>query len=216
MENTNITWLGPDENVDYQTALEQQERIVHGIIQGTQPQTAWLLSHNPVYTAGTSAKPQDLLQNFGAPVYATGRGGQYTWHGPGQRVVYVMLDLHHYGCDLRQYVHLLEEWIIQSLADFSIIGARREGRVGIWVEDPAHQTEHKIAAIGVRVRKWVSFHGIAINVCPDLSWYKGIVPCGISQFGVTSMQQLGVDASMAQLDARLKHHFHRIFKEERI
>ncbi len=210
MKNSNILWLGPDENVDYEAALVKQEHIVDAIANHSHQETIWMLSHASVYTAGTSAKDGDLLNNFGAPVHKTGRGGQYTWHGPGQRVVYPMLDLSQRGKDLRQYVFQLEQWIIDTLAAFDIQGERRKGRVGIWVQDHAG-IESKIAAIGVRVRRWISFHGIAINVNPDLHWYRGIVPCGISEFGVTSIKKLGVNITMQDLDTQLKHQFYKIF-----
>lgn len=210
MKNTDILWLGPDENVDYEAALTKQEHIVDAIIHHNHPEAIWMLSHSSVYTAGTSAKDADLLNSFGAPVYQTGRGGQYTWHGPGQRVVYPMLDLNKRGRDLRQYIFKLEQWIIDALAAFDIKGERKQGRVGIWVQDSMGM-ESKIAAIGVRVRRWVSFHGIAINVHPDLDWYRGIVPCGLANFGVTSMEKLGVTISMNELDQQLKHHFNNIF-----
>ncbi len=210
MKNANILWLGPDENVAYEAALVKQEHIVDAIAAHNHCETIWMLSHTCVYTAGTSAKDADLLNNFGAPVYKAGRGGQYTWHGPGQRVVYPMLDLSQRGKDLRRYIFQLEQWIIDTLADFDIKGERKKGRIGIWVKDNAG-AESKIAAIGVRVRRWISFHGLAINVNPDLHWYKGIVPCGITNFGVTSMEKLGVDVSMRELDQQLKHHFNHIF-----
>ncbi|MFV0431970.1 MAG: lipoyl(octanoyl) transferase LipB [Alphaproteobacteria bacterium] len=204
-----ICWLGADKNVEYADALKKQEAYVESILAG-EPQAVWLLEHPHLYTAGTSAQSQDLLDKEKIPVYEAGRGGQYTYHGPGQRVAYVMLDLNNYNKDLRAHIWRLEEWIIRSIADFGIKGERREGRVGIWV---AHDdgSEDKIAAIGVRVRRWVSFHGIAINVHPDLSYYNGIVPCGIANHGVTSFEKLGVLASLEDLDNSLKHHFTKVF-----
>lgn len=204
-----IRWLGADPNVDYDFALRKQEDYVAQILNNA-PEAVWLLEHPHLYTAGTSAKIQDLLGTKNIPVYNAGRGGQYTYHGPGQRVAYVMLDLNRYNRDLRMHIWRLEEWIIRSLNDFGIKGERREGRVGIWVVTPLG-TEEKIAAIGVRVRKWVSFHGIAINVNPDLSYYDGIVPCGISNHGVTSFEKLGVSATLEQLDDSLKFHFDKVF-----
>lgn len=204
-----INWLGADQNVDYLFALKKQEDYVAAILDGAS-EAVWLLEHPHLYTAGTSAKITDLLGTKNIPVYNAGRGGQYTYHGPGQRVAYVMVDLNHYNRDLRMHIWRLEEWIIHSIADFGIKGERREGRVGIWVVTD-NGNEEKIAAIGVRVRKWVSFHGIAINVCPDLSYYEGIVPCGISNHGVTSFEKLGVSASLEQLDERLKFHFDKVF-----
>ena len=176
----------------------------------------WLLEHPPVYTAGTSADEKDLLApRF--PVHYVGRGGQYTYHGPGQRVAYVMMDLQKRGADLRKYVHDLEEWVIRALAKFNVVGERREGRVGIWVDMEAHGkpagTECKIAAIGVRVSKWVTYHGVAINVDPDLSHFDGIVPCGISEHGVTSLKDLGRDVTMADMDHALQEAWVEVFGE---
>jgi lipoyl(octanoyl) transferase len=168
---------------------------------GTADELIWLLEHPPLYTAGTSAQTEDLLDpRF--PVYDAGRGGQYTYHGPGQRVVYLMLDLKARGRDVRAYVTALEEWIIQSLARLGVTGERRQGRVGIWVQRGPLK-EDKIAAIGVRIRRWVTLHGIAINVSPDLSHFTGIVPCGIQEHGVTSLADLGLAATLADLDAAL-------------
>ncbi len=176
------------------------------IVAGTAGELVWLLEHPPLYTAGTSADPAELLNADALPVYETGRGGRYTYHGPGQRIGYVMADLRERGRDVRAYVHGLEEWIILSLADLGVRGERREGRVGIWVVLPSGG-EAKIAAIGVRVRRWVTYHGIAINVDPDLARFDGIVPCGIREHGVTSLRALGLGAGMADLDAALRRHF---------
>ncbi|MGA7269398.1 MAG: lipoyl(octanoyl) transferase LipB, partial [Aestuariivirga sp.] len=165
----------------------------------------WLLEHPPLYTAGTSANPVDLVSPERFPVFATGRGGQYTYHGPGQRVAYVMLDLKRRGGDLRAYVAGLEQWIIETLAAFGVAGERREDRVGVWVR--RGDREDKIAAIGIRVRHWVSFHGISINLAPDLSHFDGIVPCGVREHGVTSLRDLGLNVSMAELDAALRRGF---------
>lgn len=185
------------------------EALVHAIRAGTAPETVWLLEHPPLYTAGTSARPADLLTpRF--PVYPAGRGGQYTYHGPGQRVAYVMLDLKQRKPDLRWYVAALEDWLIATLAVFGVRGERRAGRVGIWVA--TGDTEKKIAAIGVRIRQWVTFHGIALNVNPDLSHFQGIVPCGLSMFGVTSLADLGVTVSKADVDAALQATFTRFFQ----
>ena len=185
------------------------EMLVHAIRAGTAPETVWLLEHPPLYTAGTSARPADLLTpRF--PVYPAGRGGQYTYHGPGQRVAYVMLDLKQRKPDLRWYVAALEDWLIATLAVFGVCGERRAGRVGIWVA--TGDTEKKIAAIGVRIRQWVTFHGIALNVNPDLSHFQGIVPCGLSTFGVTSLADLGVTVRMADVDAALQATFPRFFQ----
>jgi lipoyl(octanoyl) transferase len=168
----------------------------------------WLVEHPPIYTAGTSAKESDLLDTR-FPVFATGRGGQYTYHGPGQRVGYVMLDLTRRKKDVRAFVHDLEEWLIQTLALFNVKGERREGRVGIWVA--RGNREDKIAAIGVRVRRWVTFHGVSLNVDPDISHFDGIVPCGIREHGVTSLADLGITASMADVDVNLKAAFRAVF-----
>ena len=205
-------WLISAEPVDYETAVAEMESRVAAIREGGAPELVWLLEHSPLYTAGTSARPEDLLNAGGLPVYQTGRGGQYTWHGPGQRVAYVMLDLQRRGADLRAYVRNLEEWIIRALARFNVIGERREGRVGIWVARGGGR-EDKIAAIGVRVRRWVTYHGIAINVEPDLSHYGGIVPCGIAdeKLGVTSLVDLGLPVTMEDLDNALMATFREVF-----
>ena len=166
----------------------------------------WLLEHPPLYTAGTSAAPDEILERYDFPVYRAGRGGRYTYHGPGQRVVYAMLDLRRRRQDLREFVWRLEEWVIRSLRHFDVAAERREGRVGVWVST-GPGTEAKIAAIGVRVRRWVSFHGVSINVSPDLDHFDGIVPCGIREFGVTSLEALGRGADMARLDAALATEF---------
>ena len=176
----------------------------------TAPELAWLLEHPPLYTAGTSAKDSDLLDGGRFPVYETGRGGEHTYHGPGQRVVYVMLDLKKRELDVRAYVKALEEWIIRSLNRLGVKGERREGRVGIWV-DRGQGQEDKVAALGVRVRRWVTYHGISINVAPDLSHYTGIVPCGIAQHGVTSLADLGVTDDIKKLDTALKDSFMEVF-----
>jgi lipoyl(octanoyl) transferase len=185
----------------YPDALAAMEGRADAIHAGTADELIWLLEHPPLYTAGTSAQAEDLLDpRF--PVYDAGRGGQYTYHGPGQRVVYLMLDLKARGRDVRAYVTALEEWIIQSLAHLGVTGERRQGRVGIWVPRGPLK-EDKIAAIGVRIRRWVTLHGIAINVSPDLGHFTGIVPCGIQEHGVTSLADLGLTATLADLDAAL-------------
>ena len=188
------------------------EDRVAAVRDGTERELIWLLEHPPLYTAGTSARAEDLLAPNQFPVHRSGRGGQYTYHGPGQRIVYVMLDLRRRGADIRCFVHDLEEWVIQALARFSVTGERREGRVGIWV-DRGSGREDKIAAIGMRVRRWVSYHGISINVEPDLSHYAGIVPCGIGEqhLGVTSLVDLGYPVTMADLDAALMATFGEVF-----
>ena len=177
------------------------------------PELVWLLEHPPLYTAGTSAAPEELLDAARFPVYAAGRGGRYTYHGPGQRIAYLMLDLKRRGGDIRRYVHLLEELAIRTLAEFGVHGERREGRIGIWVE-LGDGSEAKIGAIGVRVRRWVSYHGLALNLRPDLGHFQGIVPCGISEYGVTSLAALGVRADLADLDAALRRSFADLFEKD--
>ena len=184
-----VEWrLSPDP-VAYEAAVAEMEERTAQIAAGTTPELVWLLEHPPLYTAGTSARPADLLDAQRFPVYASGRGGQYTYHGPGQLVAYVLFDLNKRGRDVRRHVHSLEAWAIAALATYGISGERREGRPGIWVKKP--QGDAKIAAIGVRIRRWISYHGIAINVCPDLSHFSGIVPCGITDAGVTSIAAEG-------------------------
>ena len=185
------------------------EAKVAAIRSGASPETVWLLEHPHLFTAGTSADPSELLDPGNAPVYSTGRGGRYTYHGPGQRVAYVMLNLSKRGSDLHAYVEALETWVIQSLAHFGIAGERRSDRVGVWVVRDDGR-EDKIAAIGVRVRRWVSYHGIAINLDPELARFSGIIPCGIQGHGVTSMRELGLDTTMAQLDAVLRKTFEEV------
>ena len=208
-----IEWLISDRPVAYEQAVSAMEERVAAIRDGSAPELVWLLEHPPIYTAGTSADPADLL-DARFPVYETGRGGQYTYHGPGQRVAYVMLDLKKRGADLRAYVADLENWVIEALATFNIRGEIRPERVGVWVERPERGAgrEDKIAAIGVRVRRWVAFHGISINVEPDLDHYAGIVPCGIAEHGVTSLVDLGIPASMADLDLALRATFEERFQ----
>jgi lipoyl(octanoyl) transferase len=192
----------------YPEAVDFMERRVAAIADGRDSELVWLVEHPPVYTAGTSAKDDDLI-DARFPVYKTGRGGQFTYHGPGQRVGYVMLNLKPRGGDVRQYVHDLEEWLIRTLARFDVQGERRDGRVGIWVV--RGDREDKIAAIGVRVRRWVTFHGVALNVEPDLSHFSGIVPCGIRGHGVTSLADLGIPAAMADVDVALRSTFEEVF-----
>jgi lipoyl(octanoyl) transferase len=209
-----VNWRISDDLVAYPDAIQAMEDRVQSIIAGTAAEQVWLLEHPPLYTAGTSSKGGDLLSPDRFPVYATGRGGQYTYHGPGQRIAYVMLDLNQRGQDLRRYVYDLEDWVIRTLDRLNIKGERREGRVGIWIADGSR--EDKIAAIGVRVRRWVTFHGIAINVDPDLSHFSGIVPCGIQAtaaepYGVTSLAKLGHLISLPEVDVVLKETFSEIF-----
>jgi len=205
-----IEWRIADALVPYAEAEATMEARVAAIRAGTAPELVWLLEHPPLYTAGTSARASDLIAPDFLPVFRTGRGGQYTYHGPGQRVGYVMLDLQHRGSDLRAYVRDLEEWLIRTLQRFNVKGERRPGRVGIWVAEGAGR-ESKIAAIGVRVRHWVSFHGVSLNVDPDLSHYRGIVPCGVSEHGVTSLAALGITATMPEVDTALKAAFAEVF-----
>ena len=205
-------WRISDGLVPYPDAEAFMAERVAAIRAGTAPELVWLLAHPPLYTAGTSAREADLIDPGGIPVYRTGRGGQYTYHGPGQRVVYVMLDLKRRGADVRRFVHALESWLIATLWRFHVRGERRDGRVGIWVPR-AGGREDKIAAIGVRVRRWVSFHGVAINVDPDLSHFQGIVPCGIHDHGVTSLHDLGLPVTMPDVDVALRESFAEVFGE---
>ena len=206
---TEIEWQTSKSPVAYDRAVAAMEARVADIRAGKAAELVWLLEHPALYTAGTSAKEDDLVDPI-LPVFHTGRGGQWTYHGPGQRVAYVMLDLKARGGDLRAYVTGLEEWLIRTLAGFGLKGERRNGRVGIWI-DQGGGHESKIAAIGVRVRQGVSYHGVSLNLDPDLGHYRGIVPCGISQHGVTSLAELGIPASMDQVDAALRQNFETIF-----
>ena len=224
-----VDWRISEGPQDYADAVAFMERRVQAIRDGRAPETVWLLEHPPLYTAGTSARPQELLDPDRFPVFRTGRGGRYTYHGPGQRVAYVMLDLTTRGNDVRAFVRGLEAWLIATLARFGVRGERRPGRVGIWVDRggppggvppgikyaggaPATPgREDKIAAIGVRVRHWVTFHGVSINVDPDLGHFAGIVPCGVTGHGVTSLRDLGVAATMAEVDAALMAAFAEAF-----
>ncbi len=204
-----VSWETAVHPVPYPDAVSRMERHAASIAEGLASELVWLVEHPSLYTAGTSAKDVDLIAPERFPVFTTGRGGQYTYHGPGQRVAYVMLDLKHRGSDVRAFVSGLEQWLIDTLAVFDIMGERREDRVGVWVR---HRTgEAKIAAIGIRVRRWVTFHGISINVDPDLSHFSGIVPCGVSEHGVTSLAALGVKATMAEVDLALQTAFAPIF-----
>ncbi|MEA2755191.1 MAG: lipoyl(octanoyl) transferase [Aliidongia sp.] len=203
-------WQISDTPVGYEAAVAVMEARVAAIREAAAPELIWLLEHPPLYTAGTSARDEDLIDPGGFPVHRTGRGGQFTYHGPGQRVGYVMLDLKGRGGDVRRYVHDLEEWLILTLASFNIAGERRAGRVGIWVRE-SDGRENKIAALGVRVRRWVSFHGVALNVDPDLGHFDGIVPCGIRQHGVTSLAAQGILVAMPEIDAAMKAAFGAVF-----
>ena len=214
-----IKWEITEEKVDYETALAKMDNHVEKMIQGEAGEKIWLLEHPPLYTAGTSADRQDLVEPNRFPVFETKRGGQYTYHGPGQRVVYVMLDLNKRGKDVKKFVKNLETWIALTLSEFNIIGQSRDGRVGIWVERPDKPLnnygavqEQKIAAIGVRLKKWITLHGLSINLDPDLSHFQGIVPCGIKEHGVTSLVDLGLPVSMHDLDNALKKSFSKVFQ----
>ena len=206
-------WRISDAPVPYEEAVREMEERVAAIAEGRAPELVWLLEHPPLYTAGTSAEERDLVDPERFPVFQTGRGGQYTYHGPGQRVAYVMLDLKRRKPDVREFVGDLEKWLIATLAEFNVTGELRQGRVGVWVRRPdkGFNSEDKIAAIGVRIRKWVTFHGVSLNVDPDLDHFTGIVPCGISQHGVTSLADLGITAAMSDVDIALKRTFAEVF-----
>lgn len=213
-----VTWLTSTGLVPYPDALTAMEDRVAGIAEGSAEEAVWLLEHPPLYTSGTSARIEDLTDPDRFPVYEARRGGQYTYHGPGQRVAYCMLDVGSRGRDVRCFVRDLERWIIAALAEFNVKGEIRPGRVGVWVTRPdkapnpdGSVREDKIAAIGIRLRKWVSFHGISINVEPDLSHFEGIVPCGIKEHGVTSLVDLGLPVTMDDVDLALKRTFQQVF-----
>lgn len=214
-----VEWRISDGLTDYAAALAWQEARAAAIRAGGAPECVWLLEHPPVLTAGTSAREGDLIDAGRFPVHHVGRGGEFTYHGPGQRVAYAMLDVAARGRDVRAFVRRLEEWVIRALAEFGVAGERRADRVGVWVVRPdrpplpdGRTAEDKIAAIGVRLRRWVSFHGVAINVEPDLSHYDTIIPCGIRDYGVTSLVDLGVPATMTDLDLALRRAFEDVFE----
>jgi lipoyl(octanoyl) transferase len=214
VQSAGLEWRISPGLVPYEEAVAAMEARVAAIRDEGAPELVWLLEHPPLYTAGTSSAPEELLDAARFPVHQTGRGGRFTYHGPGQRVVYVLLDLKRRGPDVRGYVANLEAWVIRTLAACGVTGEKREGRIGIWVArpDPIFGThEEKIGAVGVRVRRWVTYHGISLNVSPDLSHFAGIVPCGLSDFGVTSLAALGKPATMADVDAALKTSFSEIF-----
>ena len=204
-------WAVSPGRIGYEAAVAAMEARAEAIAEGRAGELIWLLEHPPLYTAGVSAKPADLLAPDRFPVFKSSRGGQFTYHGPGQRVAYVMLDLGARKKDVRAFVAALEAWVIDALGDFNVEGQVRSGRVGVWVEHGAPKREDKIAAIGVRLRRWVSFHGISLNVEPDLEHFAGIVPCGVTDHGVTSLVGLGLPVSMAEADAALKASFARVF-----
>ena len=208
-----VEWVIADEPVGYEAAVAEMEARAALIADGAARERVWLVEHPALYTAGTSAKDEDLLTPERFPVHRTGRGGQFTYHGPGQRVAYVMLDLKRREPDLRRFVSALEAWLIGTLAAFNIRGERREERVGVWVRRPEKgaDAEDKIAALGIRVRRWVSFHGISLNVEPELAHFDGIVPCGVSEQGVTSLVDLGLPVTMPEVDSALRAEFEQIF-----
>ncbi|WP_072389718.1 lipoyl(octanoyl) transferase LipB [Hyphomicrobium sp. CS1GBMeth3] len=210
-----VEWSVSPGLVDYPRAVAIMERRAAAIRHASAPELVWLLEHPPLYTAGTSARPADLTEPDRLPVYSAGRGGQYTYHGPGQRIAYVMLDVQRrFGTDVRAFVATLEGWIIESLASFGLAGEVRPGRVGVWVHPDPAEPERKIAAIGIRIRHGVSFHGVSLNVDPDLTQYDGIVPCGIADRGVTSLAALGRLASMKDVDMCLRQSFEHAFGAE--
>ena len=208
-----VEWAIAEGLVGYEEAVVAMEARVAAIAAGEARERVWLVEHPPLYTAGTSARDEDLVEPNRFPVFRSGRGGQFTYHGPGQRVAYAMLDLNRRAPDLRRYVAALESWLIGALAEFNIRGERREDRVGVWVRRPdkGEGAEDKIAAIGIRVRRWVTYHGISFNVEPDLSHFSGIVPCGVRQHGVTSLVDLGIPVTMPEADAVLRGAFERVF-----
>ena len=200
-----IEWRVSEGLTPYADALAEMEARAAAVREGEAPELVWLLEHPPLFTAGTSADPAELTNPMNFPVFEAGRGGRYTYHGPGQRVVYLILDLEKRGKDIRCFVHALEGWMIAALADLGVVARRETGRIGIWTGEGAD--EAKIGAIGVRVRRWVTMHGLSINVAPDLSHFGGIVPCGIAEYGVTSLAALGLDPSMDRIDSALKRNF---------
>lgn len=212
-----VQWLAAEGLVPYENAVTFMDARVALIASGKAAELVWLVEHPPLYTAGTSAKSSDLVQPGRFPVFESGRGGQYTYHGPGQRVAYVMLDLRQRGQDVRRYVTALESWLIATLSDFNVAGERREDRVGVWVRRPdrplvaGQVAEDKIAAIGIRIRHWVTFHGVSLNIDPDLGHFSGIVPCGVSAHGVTSLVDLGLPVMMPEVDASLRARFEDVF-----
>nr|WP_321985500.1 lipoyl(octanoyl) transferase LipB [uncultured Lichenicoccus sp.] len=216
MTETRPAWRTHAKPVAYPDATAAMQDRVAAIRAGTAPEAVWLLEHPPLFTSGTSARPEDLFNPLGFPTYAAGRGGQWTYHGPGQRVAYVMLDLQRrHGAvparDVRCFVRALEAWLIATLADLGVQAGTREGRVGVWVRDPGTGGDSKIAALGVRVTRWVSWHGVSLNVAPELAHFDGIVPCGLREYGVTSLGALGLTASLADVDAALRANWRTSF-----
>ena len=213
-----VEWAIEEGLVGYDDAVGEMEARVAAIAEGRAPERVWLVEHPPLYTAGTSSRDEDLVEPDRFPVFRSGRGGQFTYHGPGQRVAYVMLDLNRRTPDVRRYVAALEAWLIATLSSFNIRGERREDRIGVWVRRPEKgaDAEDKIAAIGIRVRRWVTYHGISLNVEPDLSHFSGIVPCGVRQHGVTSLVDLGIPIAMPEADAALRGAFEPIFGRTKV
>lgn len=218
-----MEWRTTETLVDYETAVREMENRADAIARGEAEELIWLLEHPPLYTAGSSADPKDLTDPDRFTVYKTRRGGQYTYHGPGQRVVYMMLDLTKRGRDVRRFVCAVEDWVIATLAEFNVKGERREGRVGVWVvrhDKPltagGGPAEDKIAAVGIRMKRWVSLHGLSINVEPELSHFDGIVPCGISDHGVTSLVDLGLPVTVQDVDVALKRTFDSVFEKRQM
>lgn len=217
-DGASVEWTVSTTPVAYLDAVAAMEVRAAAIAEGSAPEMVWLLEHPALYTAGVSAKAGDLLEANRFPVFQSGRGGQFTYHGPGQRVAYVMLDLTQRGRDVRAFVAALEAWVIRALGAFNVTGEIRDGRVGVWVQrvgSTATRREDKIAAIGVKLRRWVSFHGISLNVEPDLSHFDGIVPCGVTEHGVTSLVDLGLPVTMAEADAALRESFKSVFGDVR-
>ncbi len=213
-----VEWAIAEGLVGYEEAVAVMEERVAAIAAGQAPERVWLVEHPPLYTAGTSARDEDLVEPGRFPVFRSGRGGQFTYHGPGQRVAYVMLDLNRRVPDLRRYVAALEAWLIGTLAAFNVRGERREDRVGVWVRRPdrpggpgGEPAEDKIAAIGIRVRRWVTYHGVSLNVEPDLGHFTGIVPCGVRRHGVTSLVDLGIPVTMPEVDGAMRAAFEEVF-----
>ncbi len=215
---TPVEWRISEQCCPYLDAISWMERRVADIYSGKALETVWLLEHPSIYTAGTSAHSSELLKADKFPVHKSGRGGRYTYHGPGQRIAYTMLDLTKRRNDLRQYVYDLETWLIHTLAEFSILGERREDRIGIWVrrgtKSNSSYREYKIAAIGIRVRKWIAYHGVSLNIEPDLRDFEGIIPCGVDEHGITSLLDLGITASTPEVDTALKKSFEQVFRRK--
>jgi len=207
-----IEWKVSNTPVPYPESVEFMAKTVQSIIAGTGRELVWLLEHPDIYTRGSSARADELKYQPMAPIYSTGRGGRYTYHGPGQRVIYLMMDLRTRGTDIRTYVYNLESWLINTIAEFGIKGERRHGRIGVWVSQ-GNNIDVKLGAIGVRVRKWVTSHGISLNISPNLAMYDAIIPCGINGHGISSLQELGVPAPMQNVDEVLCQHFQKIFGE---